>query len=308
LKQAKDPGTTRIHVMTSADGKPLFDYDLDELVWNFSPASPGDKTLLFAGSCGGAARISLEKGGKEIWRVGSRSKHFCSTGGGALGPNGVYYTEWMKLGGTVVISAYSVEDGSLIWSRTFPNSHGSQYPAVGRIGKDRRLAVVVALGDNPWILPPPIAANPSLHDAYLSNATFRRSIGARGLSNAIVALDAASGESLWNWTEELWDHFAAAGDEDEGMVRRQSTRSVEGAICLPDTQGIPLISGDGYVYASSSHGGNLTAIRDENSDGIIQPSETRAWVPGKAFLNSPSLAPNMLVAATCWGSVNVFKN
>merc|ERR1711992_397734 len=84
-------------------------------------------------------------------------------------------------------------------------------------------------------------------------------------------------------------------------------------ICLPDNQGIPVISGDGTVYASSSHHGHLRAIKTKSVDGAAA-GEARKLVatvesifkPGNAFLNSPSLAPGMLVAAPCWGPTYVF--
>ena len=77
-----------------------------------------------------------------------------------------------------------------------------------------------------------------------------------------IALGADTGADISQWVEEKWDHFAAAGDEDMNMVRRLLERSPENPICWPDNAGIPLIMREGTVYHSSSHSGDLTALRD----------------------------------------------
>merc|ERR1719343_1774246 len=118
--------------------------------------------------------------------------------------------------------------------------------------------------------------------------------------NLVMALDAATGETLWFSEDEPWPSMVGAGDYDQHDAG-------EGA-CWPDAQGIPLISGDGTVYTSSSHHGDLRAIKDSNNDGIISPSEVSTFKTGQCFLNSPSIAPGMLVAAPCWGPMYVFKD
>merc|ERR550532_3326991 len=119
--------------------------------------------------------------------------------------------------------------------------------------------------------------------------------------NMIVALHAASGEVLWQSEERPYPSFVAAGEYDVH-------NATDGPICYPDAQGIPLISGDGTVYTSSSHHGDLRALKDSNKDGVISPSEVSTFKTGKCFLNSPSIAPGMLVAAPCWGPMYVFKS
>merc|ERR1719341_1111995 len=235
----------------------------------------------------------------------------CSTGGGAVGSNGVYYTEHSKghWQFQAIINAYLIETGEVLWTRTFAGYWGGQYPAVGPLGKDGRLALVIAIGTGPAILPAPIFMLPWLHKQYMRKHWVRKALLAPTWPAATLALDAKNGSTIWKWEEKGWDHWAARGDEDKNMVKRWREGSPEGAICLPDPQAIPVITGDGFVYSSSSHGGNLTVIfGDENGDGIIEPEETTAFAPRMAFLNSPSFAPHMLVAATCWGKVQVFKN
>jgi len=308
MSDKSSAGSNMWYAMNSSDGSHLWDYVSDEVFWNAVPATPGDGTLLFGGSCGGAFRITF--GGELLWRAGAPAEpnHMCSTGGGSVGPNGVFYTEYTQHDGSAQISAFQISNGTLLWERNFAGYGGGQYPAVGKLGLDGPLAVVVAIGDNPGIMNPLVTGDPHQYLSYFEDPAFRETLGVPKMVNAVVAMDAASGDVLWRWEEDIWDHFAAAGDEEKEMLIRAATHSPENEICLPDLQGIPLIAGDGTVYASSSHAGDLTSIRDADGDGIIDPSEVSAFVTHKAFLNSPSLAPGMLVAAPCWGTMYVFKS
>lgn len=301
-------GTNKFVALSAKNGSYLWDYTMDEVVWNAVLTTPGDGTLLFAGSCGGAFRISF--GGELIWRSGTepRPNTMCSTGGGSLGPNGVYYTEYnWKEDMRAHVTAYRVSDGAVLWQKTFPNYPGGQYPAVGPLGKDGPLVVAVAIGDNPGFPDPKVWKTKESAEAYFKDPEARKKMGVPNNRNAIVVMDASTGNEIWRWEAPKWDHFAAAGDEDENMIRRLSTHSPENPICLPDLQGIPLISGDGTIYSSSSQSGDLTAIRDANGNGIIEATEISVFSPHKCFLNSPSLAPGMLAAAPCWGPMYVFK-
>jgi outer membrane protein assembly factor BamB len=315
-KDATDAMTNSWRALNSSTGEDLWHYIADEVIWNAVPATPGDGTLLFGAACGGASRITLE--GKLIWRSGAPQrlgKHqMCSTGGGSLGPNGLFYTEHTAGGGSAKVSAYQVSDGKLMWERTFEKYAGGQYPAVGRLGPEGPLAVVVAIGDNPGM--PGFLSIPQeqlpyykeVIDKYLNNRSFREELHTPKQVNAVVAMDATTGSVLWRWEEDVWDHIAAAGDEGHAASKRYIEQSPENPICLPDLQGIPLITGDGTVYASSSHGGDLTAIRDRDGNGVIDANEVSKLATGTAFLNSPSVAPGLLVAAPCWGPMYVFKD
>jgi len=302
-------GTNKFAAVSALNGSSLWEYSMDEVVWNAAITTPGDGTLLFAGSCGGAFRISF--GGGLIWRSGPEPEpdKMCSTGGGTLGPNGVYYTEYNKAENkTSHVSAYRVSDGVLLWEKTFPNYGGGQYPAVGPLGKDGPLVVAVAIGDNPGFLSPEVYKTRETAEAYFKDPEARKKMGVPNYVNAVVVMDASTGNEIWRWEAPKWDHFAAAGDEGPSVIRRLLTNSPENPFCLPDLQGIPLISGDGTIYSSSSHNGDLTSIRDDNGNGIIEATEVSVFSPHKCFLNSPSLAPGMLVAAPCWGPMYVFKD
>ncbi|CAJ1449086.1 unnamed protein product [Effrenium voratum] len=314
-------GNNAMMAISTKDGSFLWDYVGDELIWNFSPAYPGDETLVVGSGCGTVYRIAF--GGKLLWKAGvqSGSPIFCGTGGAALGPNGVIYHEYNTLddnslqaalgiikgntsGITGHLAAYRLSDGQKLWQKEFgPRYLGMQYPSVGRLGPSGPLAVVVAVGENPGT---PVVMEKEERARYLADPEYRKKMGVPTFVNAVVALDAESGDQLWRFEEEPWNHFGAAGDEERVPEFKDS---IENPICLPDLQGIPVINSyDGTVYAASAHAGNLTAIRDLNGDGIIQESETKVFSPGIAFLNSPSWAPGMGVVAPCWGPMYVFKS
>lgn len=110
--------------------------------------------------------------------------------------------------------------------------------------------------------------------------------------------------------DEPWDQFATAGD-GEGFLRRHWRSALdptrEETLCGPDSWGIPVLAGDGTVYASSGTNGNLYAIKDVNLDGQIDETEFSVFRTGQGFLNAPALAPGMLAVAPCWGPMYVFK-
>jgi len=278
-----------------ANGSYLWNFTYDDVVWNFSPATPGDKTILFSGGCGAAYRVSLS--GQLIWRKGpSNPGKMCVPSGGTLGPNGIYYAEYSSVldpeDGRV--AAFRVSDGSVFWERKL-GRRAAQYPAVGRLGENGPLAVVVAIGDNP--------EDPSVHPPILD----KLDVKLRGpMKNAIKALHAETGEELWHWEEPVWPSWLGAGESE--MINKERSAWPPEDRCWPDAQGIPVILADGTVLASSSHGGGLYSLFDFNKDGIVDSSEVSTFETNYCFLNSPSVAPGMLVAAPCWGPVYVFKD
>jgi len=321
-----DDGNNQVRAMNATDGRALWEYTLDDIVWNMIVSTPGDGTILLSSTCGRVYRLSWA--GELIWQAGREPMKglWCGCAGGILGPNGLFYAEfndWPRFQG--VLAAHRVSDGSVVWERTFPllAYGGWQYPSVGRIAPSGRLAVVAALGGITNVVKYP-GISWLEHDSvpfwikdfffrrlYLGSAWVRRQMGVPPLANAVAAFDAETGETIW-WAEEApWDHFAMAGDEEryvERTLRKWANPTREDDICLPDPQGIPLIAGDGTVYVSSSHTGDLFAVRDDNGDGTIAETEVSIFQTGNGFLNSPSLAPGMLVAAPCWGPVYVFKD
>jgi len=232
--------------------------------------------------------------GELVWRAGPHHPNkMCSNGGGALGPDGVFYTTYRESDNKILdahpyvkVAAYSLSDGKLRWHRQLP-FQSTNYPAVGKLGPHGPVAVALGVGDT--VLPPvPFFVEQPL-------------LAVKGsLRNWLVALDADTGETLWKSEERRWPTVTAAGERDAHNL-------ADGKACWPDNQAIPVIAGDGTVYAASGHSGDLRAIRDKDGDGVISPLEVSTFAPEKCFLNSPSLAPGMLVAAPCWGPTYVFK-
>eukprot|EP00747_Dinoflagellata_sp_TGD_P141990 gnl/TRDRNA2_/TRDRNA2_176193_c1_seq1.p1 gnl/TRDRNA2_/TRDRNA2_176193_c1~~gnl/TRDRNA2_/TRDRNA2_176193_c1_seq1.p1 ORF type:complete len:376 (-),score=44.40 gnl/TRDRNA2_/TRDRNA2_176193_c1_seq1:244-1209(-) len=319
------------------------------------PATPGDGTILFATHCGRGHRLNLTTG-EVIWMVKWQEFMWCSTGGGILGPNGVFYVVanlwgnhavrpdriiWPDLApctaticeeGPGIILAYRVSDGKVL-NKKRHQLMGMQYPAVGRIGKGSKskLVLVASMGQNPALAHEIFSDGtfgPSWFPMWFKRALFklqirswliRRLLRIPILQGATIAMDAETLEEIWRFDDEPWDMYAGAGDE-EGFFRRREEQNMplnasnmtskdrrNAIICGPDSWGIPVISGDGTVYATSGTNGNLYAINDEDGNGHIDASEFSVFRTGQAFLNAPALAPGLLAAAPCWGPMYVFK-
>lgn len=284
-----------VYAVKAGDGSFLWEYEPDDVLWNFAPASPGDGTLLFSGTCGGVFRITFD--GKQLWKVDrpnppTEMGSSCGAAGGALGPNGIFYTmsndgATLGLKTTGRLSAHRVSDGKLLWSKTYKADEktGNQYPAVGKLTSGGPLAVVA-----PW-------------------GTF----GDSPIPLSMTALNADTGDLIWHWKDPaVWHTQMSAGDEPASVskrVREAKDGNKTESACIPDPQGIPLIASDGTIYFSSSHSGELRAIKDADENGIIDPdTEVSTFATHHCFLNSPSLAQGMLVAAPCWGPMYVWRD
>lgn len=370
-------GNNKVVASKASDGSHLWDYDIDGVVWNFMPSTPGDGSFLFATNDGRAHRLDLQTG-NELWKASYPKVQGMtySTGGGVLGPDGRFYvatnyytsrenvtaTPFEDLApcrppeavdestpdtfiqgagqfafrclvepdcyltprcpdGPGLYLVYRVSDGAILQRRRMPGML-NQYPAVGPV--DDRLTVVLSVGPNP-----PLAvlffivaqtALPSFlrYDSIIAAifklqfnfAWVRRLLGFPIFkSNTVAALDAETGKQVWSYTEAPWDHFTSAGDE-EHFTRRYVAMLQDDRvepICGPDSWGIPVIAGDGTIYASSGLTGKLFTIRDRDGNGQIEPAEVSTFDAGQAFLNGPALAPGLLVASPCWGPFYVWK-
>mmetsp|Transcript_68824 Transcript_68824/g.204840 ORF Transcript_68824/g.204840 Transcript_68824/m.204840 type:complete len:523 (+) Transcript_68824:60-1628(+) len=333
-------GNNKIYAHNATDGKPLWDVVLDGVVWNFMPSTPGDGTVFFATSCGVAQRRNLVDG-SSIWKseLEEPSGFSCGTGGGSLGPNGVFYAEanyhvgpksstgspmphvapcgpFFCPEGFGLLVAYDAQNGTIRWARRiFPGMGGTQYPAVGMIGG--HLTLVAGVGTNPNVgqifmgpkyLPPFVGR--LIQKWQLKHEWLRRMLGVQVKRNGVATFDAETGRLIWFWEEEPWSFFGAAGDEDkfhERVLRSMVDPRME-VMCGPDNWGIPAITGDGTVIVSSGSTGNLYALRDANGDGEIEPSEVSTLETKQAFLNGPALAPGLMAVAPCWGRMYVFKS
>lgn len=118
MSTLQQKGTNSIRAVNISTGRQLWDYTTDQVFWNFAPSTPGDGTLLLSGCCGAVFRLSLQNG-SLIWRAGpSVANESCGTGGGSLGPNGVFYAEFNEHG-EGKLAAYQVTDGRKLWQSDF---------------------------------------------------------------------------------------------------------------------------------------------------------------------------------------------
>lgn len=116
-------GTDTVVAASASDGTLMWKYVTDETMWNFSPSTPGDGSVLFSSMCGAAFRISPE--GKLMWKAGTSHPHQpCVPAGGALGPNGIFYSEYNEGDGpngssgvNNTLAAFNISDGSLVWKK-----------------------------------------------------------------------------------------------------------------------------------------------------------------------------------------------
>ena len=61
-------GSDTLLALNASTGDQLWNFTTDDVLWNLSPVTPGDGTLLFASSCGRAFRLTFE--GKLLWQSG----------------------------------------------------------------------------------------------------------------------------------------------------------------------------------------------------------------------------------------------
>jgi len=335
-------GANKVIALSTTDGSFKWDYDMDGVVWNFMPALPGDGTMLFSTSCGRAHKLDLQTG-KELWKAAFEEPgQMCSTSGGTLGPDGKFYVAVNYFSGNEhsgqpfedispcrpgncpenkgLFLVYDIEDGKIVFKKR--SGPLMQYPAVGQI--NGRMAVVLSIGENPRLVTDIFRHMDSYLPSYLREWSWlhakllawqyeyewvRRFFEIPVVTeNTVMAADTVTGEVLWQFTEEPWVHWAAAGDE-EGFVRRllRFNFRIESQ-CAPDSWAIPIIAGDGTVYASSGHTGNLYAINDRNGDRKLDPSEVSTHKFGQGFVNGPALAPGLLAVTPCWGPLHVFRS
>jgi len=257
--------------------------------WSFSPMAPlrdsisavRSGSLVFSDCNGRAYRLSLADG-SLVWRTDLGLKLMeeasDSTGGAVIGPDGnVYVTSNSKVDHveTGSLRALQFSDGKLLW-RQHTDFQADGAAAVGRLGLDGPLAVVVAVG-----------ARPDRPDGLMQLVQAAPQGEKRG---RVMAFEAASGRVLWRHELPRW-RGAAAGDRG-------------GHACLSSFGG-PALSGDGTVFVGFQSG-RFYGINDRNHDGNVNTSEVTSYNFSNAFQGSPGLAPGMLVATPCSG-MHVFR-
>jgi len=307
----------RLVALDAATGDKLWHFDVDSPYWNFHGSTSGDGNLLSATYNGRVYSIRLSDGGLN-WKSGYDDPRFWSTGGGTLGPNGIFYAEsnhWLMPGGPGIVAAYRATDGKQLWVRAFGGLLGAQVPAVGRLGPGKPLSVVAGMGRNTEM---PYTGDGSKYPVWMQNIYlwlrqqwwYWAIVGPVENPNRIVAMDAETGNIQWQFDEEVWRFPACAGDEakmPERQLRRWKDMMRTEHQCGPDNWGVPTISADGTVYATSGHTGHLFAIKDKDNNGAIDSTEYTMFETKNGFLNGPSIAPGILATIPCWGPMYVWR-
>jgi len=270
-----------ISALDAKDGSVRWSFKPQVPVYNSLSAVRGSN-LVLSDLNGRPYRLNLADG-SLIWKsepgLGVVEEPSFSTGGAVIGPNGlVYVTSNSKKDGVERghVTAFQFSDGKMLW-RQGTDYQANNAPAVGRLGADGPLAVVVGVGPNPD-MPDPIM--------QLTKTAPTSEKRAR-----VMALDAATGRVIWRHELPKW-HGWAAGDSLSH-------------VCLPDSFGNPAISGDGTVFVGFQSG-RFYGINDRNHDGNVNTSEVTSYNFSNAFQGSPGLAPGMLVATPCNG-LHVFR-
>lgn len=272
-------GNTHIIALSTADGSELWTYKPVNSVYNLM-ASMVNSSIVFEDSLGGLYHLSMN--GTELWRRDPPAHAASTTGGAMLGPDGIIYASGNYMEGTTqfgLVSAYRLEDGENIWRKKVDLVTNSG-PAVGFLGK--KLGIVLGIGSNPDMPSP----GPELQ--FLT-PLFSSQLNTGPKPNRALALDAVTGEVLWDYAFPVW-HGAAAGD------------TFPFHICLPDAFANAAIGGDGtaYVFGES---GRAYAILDKDADGTISEAngEVSFFDAKNAFQASPAIAPGMIAIAPCNG-------
>jgi len=275
-------GAARVAGLDARDGRKLWEFGTSSQLWNFMPIDAGNGSFVFQDQIGGVYRLRTADG-TRLWHSGYKGPWAAEmTDGMPMVSDGVAYAvhsdgPCCKPYGTADLGAYDLATGSLLWRHRFPYPANTE-PVIARLGRGagltERKAVVVPIGAQP--------VGDSDEKLYPSG---------------VRAIDARTGESLWEWTFPTWDFPLVRGDFE---------RSQHGTICLPNPYGSPSVDARGTLYVGHFNG-MLYAIRDDDGDGAIQASEVSAFDTGAGFSHGGAvIAPGMLAIASCDG-LFVFK-
>lgn len=300
-KAGTDPrmqgGNMQVFGLNATTGGILWEYDVDLPTWNFAPLFPGDGSFVFMDFAGGTYRVDLYNG-TEIWKtLPTDSRQSFSDGGATLGPNQMVYTcsnfgESLGAKGTNstgIVRAFGLKAGDLVWQRR-TDSPCNSWPAVGSLTGVYSLAVVVTPG------------------AF---------VGQPDLDASILALNAETGEDIWNVVLTGYTgpapFFQAAGDT-EGIL----PRLIDGIqpLCLPAHFSAPNIDRNGVVYVGRCDGnlyviyGPQSVVRDvqpgmlvDNASGMVGEMFNLGSAP---LHGAMGFAPGMFAYSTC-DTLHVFN-
>uniref|UniRef100_A0A7S1W813 Pyrrolo-quinoline quinone repeat domain-containing protein n=1 Tax=Alexandrium catenella TaxID=2925 RepID=A0A7S1W813_ALECA len=306
-------GNRKIVAANATDGRKLWEYWSDTVLWNFQPQFTQNGTFLVMDIHGGLRHLSVSTGEQlmyvpppEPWMQGT-----FTDGGVILGPGAetAYSCSNFQFGGVDTpgaLRAYRMSDMQMLWEKVLPQPCVSWPASNGR-------TVVVPVGGLPIPSPPYWGIRWLPYRVQLAVSWFSNALGeSQGWlwGNAprrmlVMAFDAETGEPQWKYDRiKPWYRFNSRGDEDNQVARYP--RWPFRAHCGPASWSAPTIGGDGTVYAAGMDG-ILYAIGDANSDGFIDDSEVSTLDLGASSLHAgASFAPGLMTFASCSG-VFAFK-
>jgi len=269
-------GAPTIVAASIADGQEVWRLNLNgTFTYNFM-ASAHDGSIIFQSAFGKVYRVSASDG-KVIW-IQPSGGQYLTTAGLVLDMDGNIYAAYNQAVGEGVVKALSFGDGHILWERRFP-MEANAAPAVGNLDGTRGgpLAVFVGLGSIPERV--------ELHqpEDYLT------------VAGKAVALNAASGETIWELTFPEW-RGPARGDT---ALHR----------CIPDQWSNPSVDGNGTAYFARASG-LIYALHDDNHDGeLSEESGEVSWFDGgRAFQGEPAVSDGLLAAVPCDGLMVFLSN
>merc|ERR1712183_834713 len=111
-----------------------------------------------------------------------------------------------------------------------------------------------------------------------------------------MGFDTKTGQSIWEYRIPDYKRFAGRGDDFGLSSRMEAVAQGRGHshICMPTTWGTPTINGDGVIHVGHVSG-ILYAVKDKNSNGIIDPAmEVSTYdILASPLPNNPAWAPGM---------------
>jgi len=303
-KATQFQGNTRVTALNASDGSTLWEYDSEMVLWNFHPIFPGDGTFTSMDIHGGVYRRRLRDGGL-VWHTPASLWSF-TDGGQILGKDGGLYAcanlAYGQADTPGVLRKYRLEDGKQLWEQILPQ------PCVSWPASDGE-QVVVPVGALPLPVPPAY----QLLEAFIPHTVkFLMHMLSRNLGDKqgwlwgnkpahleVLAFDPETGKRKWHYDQiPPWTRVSSLGDED--LLFERLPAWGDRSVCGPASWSAPTIGGDGTVYAAAMNG-VLYAIRDANSDGIIDDSaEVSRLTLGDASLHAgASFAPGLMAFASC---------
>lgn len=321
--------------LNTTDGRILWTFDPDEVLWDWFPQFPDDDSVIFMDRTGTVFKLRLQTG-ELIWRAAGTPDSW-TDGSQFVAANGLTYSVQVSTTACTsfslslshvsecegYVTAYRTSDGSRVWRATVPKPPNTS-PVVGRLAGGEKLTLVMGIGQQSqlgcqppasvWsMLPLPL---PLIVQGFLFLVTHTVSVWMGDFNyllwqvrqtrtHDLYAFDAETGERLWTWEGPTTHRLCNRGDEDGFLWRMlRGYRTV----CCPTPWGQPRIDPDGTIFIPNENG-DVFALNDANRDGRIDGAkEVSVYHTGATFPHCGTAhAPGMMVAVNFDG-VFVWKS